>query len=242
MKAILSGINYFLDGFSLLTKPGIKRFVMIPLIVNIVIFIGLFILLNHYVAMFNHWVAQHVPHWLAWFANILWVLFFLSFVLIFVNTFVTLSNLIAAPFNSLLSEKIERLLTGKSLASRDLWENIKDVPRIVGRQLLVLGYYLPRVILLLILFFIPILQLIAPVLWFLFHAWFMTMTFIDYPTDNHRLSFKRMQQWMRDNRWLSLSLGSCIVVAIMIPVINFFAVPAAVIAATKMWVENKHNE
>lgn len=237
MRSIVLGFHYFINGFSLLTKPGIKRFVIVPLIINVLLFIGLFFFLNHYVAILNIWFKAHIPSWLAWLSHILWILFFLSFSFFIIYAFMTVSNLLLAPFNSLLSEKIAWYLTGKVSPSRTIWENIKDIPRIIGRQLLVLFYYLPRLLLLFILFFIPVVQLIAPILWFLFHAFYMTMTFMDYPTDNQRVSFKAMQAWLRKNRLLALSVGSCILVASMVPIVNFFAIAAAVASATQIWVE-----
>lgn len=237
MNTPISGIDYFIEGFKLITKPGLKRFVVIPLSINIILFISLFFLLKHFVGEFDIWFAQHLPSWLRWLASVLWVLFFLSFILVFVYTFVTLANIISAPFNSLLAEKVELYLTGSIPEPRSLFDNIKDIPRILGRQLSILGYYLPRALCLLILFFVPIAQAFAAPLWFLFNAWFLALTYIDYPTDNHRIPMREVRAWLKERRWVSLGFGVSVLVATMIPVVNFFTIPAAVAAATKFWIE-----
>lgn len=242
MNNPIAGMKYFIAGFGLISKPGIKRFVVIPLTINIVLFVGLFFLLRHFVGEFNLWFAHHLPAWLRWLGAFLWLLFFISFVLIFVYTFVTVANLISAPFNSLLAEKVEFYLTGKVLESRSLAENIKDIPRIVGRQLAILGYYLPRAILLLVLFIVPLVQAVAAILWFLFNAWYMTMTYIDYPTDNQRVPLRDVRIWLKQKRWLSLGFGISVLIASMIPILNFFSIPAAVAAATKLWVEESNDD
>lgn len=241
MNTPTAGISYLFAGFELITKPGIKRFVIIPLMINIVLFIGLFFLTRHFMSEFNHWFESLLPSWLHWLSAILWILFFISFFLIFVYTFVTIANLIAAPFNSLLAEKVELYLAGSIPESRSLVENIKDVPRILGRQFSILGYYLPRALLILILFFVPIVQAFAAIIWFLFNAWFMTLTYIDYPTDNHKIPLRDVRQWLKQRRLTSYGFGVSVLIATMIPVLNFFTIPAAVAGATKFWIEEGKN-
>ena len=228
-------------GFDLITKPGLKRFVAIPLIINIFSFILLFFVFRHFVSEFNAWFANLLPTWLHWLSAILWLLFFISFLLFFIFTFVLFANIFSAPFNSLLSQKVEYYLTGRVADERNLFENIKDVPRLLGRQFSVLGYYVPRALLLLILFFIPVIQVVAAVCWFLFNAWFMTLTYLDYPTDNHRVSFRDTRDWLSQRRWTGLGFGISVLVATMVPVLNLFAMPAAVAGATQCWIEGNKN-
>lgn len=242
VNKLLSGIHYFLDGFSLLTKPGLKRFVIIPAFINMLIFIALFFLLRHYVGEFNAWFDQHVPHWLHWLSALIWVVFFVCFFIIFIYTFVTVGNIISAPFNSFLSEKIELHLTGQVPEARSLLDNIRDVPRILGRQFAILGFYVPRAIGLLILFFIPVVQAVAAVLWFIFNAWYLSLTYVDYPTDNHRVSIQSTRQWMSQNRVLMLGFGTAVLVCSMVPLLNFFVIPAAVAGATKLWLQEYKNQ
>lgn len=236
-KHPLSAINYMLAGFELLTQRGLKKFIIIPVVVNFILFIGLFFLLRHYIFELNDWFLQYVPSWLQWLGTIIWLLFFLSFIVVFAYSFVTIVNIIAAPFNSLLSEKVTFYLTGQVMPSSNVFGLLKDVPRVIGRQLLVLCYYIPRAFLIFIIFFIPFLQTIAPILWVLFHAWFLTMTFLDYPTDNAKISFQETRAWMNQHKWLSLSMGLCILAVTLVPILNLIAIPAAVAAATKLWVE-----
>lgn len=236
MNTPISGFFYLLDGFSLITKPGLKRYVIIPTLINIVLFIGLFFLAGYYLSEFNAWFENLVPTWLQWLAIVFWILFIVSFFLFFIYTFVIVANLIASPFNSLLSEKVALYLTGTLPPDKGLWENIKDIPHILGRQLSIIGYYLPRVALLFLLFFVPFVQGVAPVLWFLFNAWFMTITYVDYPTDNHRVSLSQMRAWLNDRRGLSFGFGISVLIATMIPFVNLITIPAAVAGATKLWL------
>ncbi|MBA3660985.1 MAG: sulfate transporter CysZ [Gammaproteobacteria bacterium] len=237
MNSPMTGISYLLDGFSLITKSGIKRFVIIPLIVNIILFLGLFFFLRHYMHVFDAWFAGILPSWLQWLGSLLWLLFFVAFVLVFIYTFVTFANLISAPFNSLLAEKVEAHLTGQASVNQSMMATLKDVPRSLGRQIAVLGYYLPRALLLLLLFLLPFAQPFAALFWFLFNAWFMAMTFIDYPSDNHRISFQTTRLFLNKQRFTTFGFGISVLIASMVPFLNFFVIPAAVAGATKFWLK-----
>jgi len=237
MNHPLTGVSYFFAGFGLIFKPGLKRFVAIPVMINVLLFVGLFFLLNHFTALFNHWFEAYLPAWLHWLGAIIWILFFLSFLMVFVYAFAAITNIIAAPFNGLLAEKVEFYLTGKLHAQQQGFvANMKAIPRSIGRQFAILGYYLPRALLLLLLFLIPVVHLAAPFLWFIFNAWFMALTYIDYPTDNHRVDLQEVRQWLTAHRLTSYGFGISVLIVTMIPVVNFFVVPAAVAGATKFWL------
>lgn len=233
-----NGFQYLIEGYKLLVKPGIKRFVIIPFAINVLLFIGFFLLARHFFSDFDQWIMQYLPRWLQWLSGLLWVTFVIGFLLVFIYTFVVVANFISAPFNSFLAEKIEYYLTGETTPQRTMMENIKDIPRILLRQLSLIGYYLPRALVLLIFFFVPIVQLVAAVLWFVFNAWFMTLQYLDYPTDNHKIALSHVHAWLWGNRMLSLSFGMGVLILTVIPIVNFFIVPAAVAGATKLWVEN----
>lgn len=240
MTSFTRGAGYFLTGFSLITSPGLRRFVALPLLANMVLFISLFFVFRHYVGELNAWLLTFLPVWLQWLDWLLGIFFFTGFAIFFVYAFATVANLLACPFNGLLSERVELALTGVPLPERPLREQLADLPSVFGRQLSLIFYYLPRAFLIFILFFIPLINVIAPALWFLFNAWFMALQYLDYPTEAHRIRLSECKAWMKAHRALSLGFGLAVLVGLMIPVVNFFAIPAAVAGATALWVaENR---
>ena len=109
----LDGAGYLLRGLGLIAKPGLRPFVLVPLAVNIVVF-SLLIWLG--VDQFELLMDRFLPSsngWLAWLRWLLWPLFAIALVLIVFYTFTVIANLIAAPFNGLLAEKVERYLGGE---------------------------------------------------------------------------------------------------------------------------------
>lgn len=237
MYNMLEGFAYLINGFKLIFKPGIKRFIIIPFLINMILFSVGFFVVQHFFAQFNHWLIGYLPHWLHWVSSILWIIFFCSFFLLLLFTFVAFANLIGAPFNNFLAEKVLLHLTGENLAQKTLWQSIQELPQALKRQFALLGYYLPRACGLFILLFVPVVHFFVAIAWFVFNAWFMALQYLDYPTDNQRVSLSEVHHWLWRNRGLTLGFGSGILIFTLIPVINFFIMPAAVAAATQLWHE-----
>ena len=113
------------------------------------------------------------------------------------------------------------------------------VPRTMGREMRKLAYFLPRAIGLLILSFIPVVNLVAAPLWLLFGVWMMAVQYIDYPADNNKMSWQDMLAWLREKRWQSLSFGGITYAALLVPGLNILMMPAAVAGATLFWVRER---
>jgi len=97
-------------------------------------------------------------------------------------------------------------------------------------------YYLQRTIGLLIIGLIPVVHLVAAVLWFLFNSWLMALHYFAYPADNHMVSFPALRRLLGDSRLSAFGFGLPVALAAMVPVLNLFVVPAAVCGATAYWV------
>ena len=110
------------------------------------------------------------------------------------------------------------------------------LPRTLGREARKLAYFAPRALALLILSFIPVVNLAAAPLWLLFGIWMMAVQYIDYPADNNKMSWSEMMAWLRQRRWQSLSFGAVTYAALLVPVLNLLIMPAAVAGATLFWV------
>ncbi len=242
----VGGISYLFKALPLLTQPGIKSYVIIPLLINIFFFsIGIyfgFAYFSEYMEKFLDtsgmwsWVAAIVE----FIKPLLYVVFGLALLVLIFYSFSIMANIIAAPFNSLLAEATERHLTGKSVEDSSGFKQIlKDIIPTILMEIRKLVYMiLWSVPFLLMLFFIPI---IGPIIWFLFTAWMMSLQYMDYPMANHKLSFEQQRGLQAKNRLFSIAFGGVTMGASMIPLVNFIVMPTAVIAATMIWVE-QYNE
>ena len=233
----LAGATYFLKGLTLINKRGIRPFVAVPLLVNTLLF-GLLIVygaseLGKLIERLVGWL----PDWLDWLTWLLWPVFGLTAVLVVFFTFSLLANIIAAPFNGILAEAVEKRITGQAPPS-DPWSRIlKTLLSSVASELRKLLYFLVRAVPLLILFLIPGLNVAAPFLWMLFTAWMLALEYGDYPMGNHGVLFPEQRKLMARRRLLGLGFGGAVMLALMVPGLNFVVIPTAVAGATAMWVE-----
>ncbi|MGM3172871.1 sulfate transporter CysZ [Dickeya lacustris] len=234
-----SGLHYFLKGWQLLSLPGIRRFVLLPLLVNILIMGSAFWWLFHRLGVWMPALMSHIPGWLQWLSYLLWPLVTVFVLLVFSYFFSTLTNLIASPFNGLLAEQLEARLTGQPLPGSGIVDIAKDIPRILKRETQKLAYYLPRALVLVLLYFIPGLgQTVIPILWFLFGAWMLAVQYCDYPFDNHKVSFPAMRQALGQRKLTHLQFGALVSLCTMVPLLNLLIMPVAVCGATALWVDN----
>ena len=226
---------YFFRGLTLIHTKGLKRFVLIPLLINLVLFSFAFYILLQQVSAMVSAVQQYLPDWLHWLEYLLIPLGVMSLVIGLAYSFTMVANFIAAPFNGLLSEKVEAHLSGRAIPDTGLAGFVKGIPRMLAREWQKFIYALPRAIVLFVLFlFLP---LIGPVLWFLFTSWLLAIQYADYPYDNHKIDFHTMRGQLRAQPGNSFAFGITVNIACMIPLFNLFVMPIAVCGATAMWVD-----
>ena len=103
------GAGYFVRGLKLLRHPRLRPFVLIPLLINIIIFSTLIYATVQYVDGLMGGLLTAIPDWLSWLTWLIWPLIGISLALATGFLFTAVAILIASPFNGLLAEKAELL-------------------------------------------------------------------------------------------------------------------------------------
>jgi len=238
-----SGARYLVQGMRLIARPGLRRFVLVPLLINLVVFAAAIWYGLAQLDAVVLWMESKVPSWLHWLEWFLRPLFVLALLVAVFYAFSLVANLIASPFNGLLAEKVELHLTGQPLSEgggirQALVGLIPTLFDEIGKLLHALLWAIPF----LILFLIPGINLAAPVLWFLYSAWMLNLEYADYPMGNHGLKAREMRRRLRGRWVLGLGFGAATAGMTMVPVVNFIVMPSAVAGATAMWVEELREE
>lgn len=238
-----TGCDYLFRGAKLMLQPGLRRYVLTPLLINIGIFVSFFYSM---LLQFNLWIGDIInwlPEFLSFLEWLLWPLVLTLLLAIIAYSFSIVANFIASPFNSLLAEKTEEKLTGIEVAGHEtLGQALLGFPKSMGREIHKLVYYLPLALLVLIVSFIPGINIIAPLLWFLLGSWMMSIQYCDYPMDNNRVSFSDMKKRLKKHGFSSSGFGVVVMAGTMIPILNLFIMPAAICGACIFWAEKLHNE
>jgi CysZ protein len=225
-------------------QPGVRMFVVMPLIINVIAVVGLFLWLWPPIqATVDGWLAL-LPGWLMWLGFLVWPLVWALAILAFCLILTVTANLVAAPFNGFLAARVEERLTGTLPDSGlSLWqESLQGLVMELRKLLFLLMWGIPLLLLSLVLFFIPGLNGLIPVLWGLFGAYMLALEYVDYPASNHGLSFAAKRRVLAQDRWLTLGFGGMVTLATAVPLLNLLVMPAAVAGATAMWVEHLQKE
>lgn len=217
-------ISCLLQALQLLSDKRLRLYLIIPLLINTALYSLAFYLGYHTVAAL---IDNLIPSWLHWLNWILWPLFLASFLVIGFFSFTLLANLIAAPSYSRLSARTSEIIGNTAKTKTE-----PPFSQVLLAELKRMRYILLRMLPLAVLFLIPVVNLIAPVLWTMFAAWGMAMEFMAYPLEDRGLLFAEQKQFLQQNRISILTFGGIIAFAMTLPVVNLLICQIAVIAAT----------
>ena len=209
-------------------------FALISLLINAVIFTLTIVYgTSRFNQLLNYLTQQWA--WLEWFTWLLWPLFLLLMLAFVFFAFTDLANLIAAPFNGGLSEAVEEVLTRVPIRKSGEPDSfLKEALTSIRSEAEKIRYILLQCLPLLILFMIPVIQLAAPFVWFMYAAWMIALEYIEIPLGNRGMLFPQIPSLASENRTLVLGYGAGILLLTMLPGINLMIMPMAVSDATKM--------
>jgi CysZ protein len=224
------------QALAILTRPALRPFVLLPLLINILLFaLGIWAAV-HYFDVYLDYVLP-ADSWLHFLRYLLWPLFALAWVVIVFYGFTIIANLIGAPFNGLLAAQVEQLLTGNPPPQLPP-QGLKAIWVVLKSESGKLWYLISRAVPILILFLIPGVNVIALPLWLALGCWFLALEYGDYPLANHGVEQGAAQRKALAGRRLdSLAFGVGVMTMTLIPGLNFLAMPAGVVGATRLWLE-----
>lgn len=218
------------SGLGALATPGLKRYVVLPVLVSAATLAAIIALAVEGFGRLLDWLQNWLPGWLAWLEWLLWPLFLVAILLLAVYAFTLVANLLGAPFNGLLAEKYEVLLSDGTAAAAGV-----NPLRAFAHELRKLFYLLRWLLLAGVLFLVPGVNLFAPAVWLLLGAWLLALEYLAYPMDNHGLAPAAQRDRLRARRVLTLGFGAGIMLMSSVPLLNLLAMPAGVLGATRLW-------
>ncbi len=225
------------QGVQLAFRKECRLFVIIPILVNIVIMTLCGYLIFNYLMEFIYAGVGYLPDFLNFLAYIAAALLAVCTIFVGCYFFSTIATIIASPFYGFLAEKVQCMLSGQKPNDDDLAAVIRDIPRILLRELQKQAFFLPRALACLIITLIPGINIIAPLLWFLLTAWMACIQYADYAFDNNKTAFKQMQSDLKGSPMATFGFGAIVAICISVPVLNLIVPPCAVCAGTRYYIE-----
>ena len=221
------------------THRGLKRFILLPALLNAVLFCGMY-----YLAWIqaHAYLASYLEHDGVWYQTILYgaVVVLLVAALLVLVGFITvlLAGIVAAPFHALIAERVLTLAEGNTappgfslaLVGRDAIRSILQELRKVCFIVIIGGS-------LFILQFVPGLGLIVQVFLLpLFIAVTICLEFMDYGMERRRLTFKQKRRFLYRRPGVIVGFGGVGILLLSIPGINFFSIPLLVVGGTLLYL------
>lgn len=230
---MIAGAQIFLDGAIAACDRRLVRYTWIPALIALVIIVSGLNLAFGYLTDLSDYVVALLPGWLDFLGLLLTPLLYLVGLLIGAWLLSLLAVVVASPFLGDLSIEVERLRYPDAPAHPpSLWRGVVISFKREARKF---GYHLPRLIGVFVVTLIPVVNVLSPVIWFLFGAWTMAVHFADYPAENRGLKFADTIAHLHRNRATALGFGACATLALAIPLLNFLLIPVAVAGGTLLW-------
>lgn len=224
----------------LLGAPSLWRFVLIPFAINLAVFCAA---VYFGIDFFSDWVVQQIPQGEGWYWAILyyvaWVLAMLLTAVLVFFTFTVVGNLIASPFNDLLSERTEEMLSGiASDAPFSLQLFWADTRRTLSVEIRKVGLFVLAMVLILPLNLLPgIGNLLYTLLAVSLTIFFLVVNYLGIVLSRQRFSFAQQRQFIFGRLFLMAGFGTGVLALLAVPLLQFVCIPVAVVAATKLWCD-----
>ncbi|MGN1392658.1 MAG: sulfate transporter CysZ [Succinivibrionaceae bacterium] len=225
------GFFYFFKGLKICLQPGLKRYVLIPIIINFIILIAL--LLGAY-----NFVDSTVESWVknvSWLSYISWLIQIIVFIItgvimLYIYSFFALT--IGSPFYTILSEKVEQHLNTRIIPETPFSQTLKEIPATIKLEFVKFVYRIPLLILSVIVFFIPF---IGQILCLLIGSWCYGMDCTSYVYENNHIPFKDTRKSLLKHKMLCLTFGITVWCFMLIPFLNLFIIPISICGGTALW-------
>ncbi|MBW8051782.1 MAG: EI24 domain-containing protein [Cytophagales bacterium] len=237
LKEFFLGITTYFDAISFINQHKLWKFLILPALINIVLFITACYLGWIYAGELTDFIAEkmgvnQIDEGIRRIIQII-ILIIIRFItfLIYFKFYRYLVLIIMAPVLAFISEKTQEIISGTTVPfvfSRF----IGDVLRGMGIALKNLGKELTLTILIYLLLFIPFLLPLVPIFIIIIESYFYGFAMIDYRNEFKRLSAKESSIMIWEHKGFALGNGLSFNILLFVPIIGVLFAPVfAVIAA-----------
>lgn len=231
--SLATGAASFIDGLRLLRHRGVRRYVWVPMAIAAIVVMPLLLYGYRQAEALSAWALDALPSWLDWLVMVLWPVVALLAVVVASWLFGLLAALVASPWLGLLAAQAERIEFGDAVEVNEGFGAL--IVNAGRRELQKLRYHLPRLAALLLLPLLPVVNLVAPLLWLVFGAWLLALQFVDYAAENRGLPFAATRTLLAEHRAAALGFGALAALALAVPLAALVVVPAAVCGGAVLW-------
>ena len=236
---ILKGLKVYTGTYALISKLKLWKYFVIPIIISVTVFALIFISAWGFSNSLGEWMASAWPFDLG--KDIVTSFsIFIAGIIIFALGIIVYKHIILAlssPFMSPVSEKIEAYYTGRPAQNytntsfqKQLMRSIRISTRNLIKELLLT---LP----ILLLKFIPIINIFSTGLLFVVQAYYAGVSNMDYTLERH-FKYRDSIAFIKKHRGLAIGNGIGFLLLLIIPVVGvMLALPLSITSASIITVD-----
>ncbi|RCT53706.1 EI24 domain-containing protein [Winogradskyella sp. KYW1333] len=233
-KNILKGLEAYSGTFALISKLKLWKYFAIPIVISIVTALTIGVTAYGLSDNIGRFISSIWP-WDFGKETFTSISTFIGAIVIIAIGLILYKHIImalSAPFMSPVSEKIETHLTGiekhqhrNTTFGQQLWRGIRINLRNLGKELLITSPIL-------MLKFIPVINIFSTVLLFLVQAYYAGFGNMDYTLERH-FKYGESVQFVRKYRGIAIGNGIVFILLLLVPIIGIILVlPLSVTAAS----------
>jgi CysZ protein len=239
IQNILKGLQVYTGAYGLISKLKLWKYFVIPMLISFAVFILIFVSAYGLSDNLGEWIAG-IWVWDFGKATFTAISTFIGGIIIFTIGLILYKHIIMAlssPFMSPVSEKIEAYFTGQPVKNTINPSFTKQLIRGIRISLRNLSQELLFTIPILLLKFIPVVNIFSTALLFLVQAYYAGFGNMDYTLERH-FTYKESVSFIRKNRGLAIGNGIGFLLLLFIPVIGVILVlPLSVTSASVISVD-----
>lgn len=239
IQNIFKGLQVYSGAYSLISKLKLWKYFVIPIIISVVVFSLVFVSAYGLSDNLGEWIGSIWP-WEFGKGTFTAISTFIGGIVILAIGLIMYKHIIMAlssPFMSPVSEKIESYYTGKPAENytnvtftKQLARSIRISIRNLLKELL---YTLP----ILLLKFIPIVNIFSTALLFLVQAYYAGVSNMDYTLERH-FTYRESIAFIKKHRGLAIGNGIGFLLLLLIPVVGIILVlPLSVTSASVIAID-----
>ncbi|MEO8514733.1 MAG: EI24 domain-containing protein [Ignavibacteria bacterium] len=245
MKDFLFGFTYpfrslkFFFSHSVLIKYSIA-----PMLINLVIYGSVFILSYYWLmGSLDKWLGienSEAGFWLKFLHTALFIIGFLLLLFVCYLIFTILGNIITAPFNEEISQRVEEIVTnGNKPGKMGFWE---DAYISIKGEVQKLLFYLVILLFIFLLNVIPVAgSILSTIIGIIFSCFYNALDFLDYPMTRKKMRFRDKLRITRKGKLITYGFGFASFLLMFLPVVNVFMKPILVAAGTALFYEKGYS-
>jgi len=228
---MIRGIGCLLAGFQQLLGNAELRAMMWRMLLLLA---GLMLLLGVGVYELSQYLAgRFVPTGDAWYVDMLawlsWLFSVLLALAVGLVSYVVLGSVVSAPWLDTLAEKVE---AGAVTGRQEPWWRL--VLSSIGNAMMPLLTFIPYALLAMLLLLVPVYgTAVASVIWTYAGLKLLAFEFMDTPASRRGWRWPERKAEMDDKRWFYLGFAGLASALLLIPLLNLFVLPAAVVGLSR---------